>query len=87
MKRCASGSWLPGELRGRGTNIVVLIVVIAAHHSRSPPQSYARLPKLHGETLRVLMAQIKTEGTPPQTYRLRRRPRAGRLKKLSGDVS
>ncbi|MCX6942916.1 MAG: hypothetical protein NTX09_19680, partial [Verrucomicrobia bacterium] len=51
VKRCASGSWLPGELRG--TNIVVLIVVIAAHHSRSPPQSYARLPKLHSDSLDV----------------------------------
>ncbi|MCX6939588.1 MAG: hypothetical protein NTX09_02430, partial [Verrucomicrobia bacterium] len=48
------GSWLPGELRG--TNIVVLIVVIAAHHSRSPPQSYARLPKLHRHSSPVARA-------------------------------
>ncbi|MCX6942036.1 MAG: hypothetical protein NTX09_15115, partial [Verrucomicrobia bacterium] len=59
VKRCASGSWLPGELRG--TNIVVLIVVIAAHHSRSPPQSYARLPKLHAGFPRLPQNELAVE--------------------------
>jgi hypothetical protein len=48
LKRWASAGW-PAR-SPRGTNVVVLFVVIAAHRSRTAPPSYARLPKLHEPT-------------------------------------